>query len=93
MYKYSEKSLCDVYDRDLSDGYTGYNELFRITEFKPNVDCGIHAVVKAVGHEDDAARRKIVIKTAYDGKLRWNAKAVGLKASALVVILGLINLN
>ena len=67
MYKYSDKNICDLYDRDVTDAYSGYNELYRVTEFKPNIDCGIHAVVKAMGHENDSSRRKIVIKTAYDG--------------------------
>ena len=90
LYVYSAGSniQCDEKKERLSGDY---QELFRIKQYAPGFDCGIHTVLNATGgvFEEEYAQRQVVIRGAYDGQLGWEAKGLQLKLALGVLMLTL----
>ena len=92
LYVYSDNSSGDYQCDEKKETLSGDSqELFRIKDYKPGFDCGIHVVLKGVGgpNDEDYQRRQVVIRGAYDGQLGWEAKGLKLQlaiGSALMLL-------
>ena len=91
LYVYSDNSSgkysCDEKKKDLSGDY---QELYRLKQYAPGFDCGLHIVLKGIDGPDDeqSDMRKVVVKSAYDGQLGWEAKGVRLQAAIALILFG-----